>query len=224
MPASRYTRAHWLIIAATAVYLLAAAAAAGVSGNGEFVFYLVVMLLLCAAVVAIDRRAGFSIGLLAALSVWGAMHMAGGLVHMPAGWPINGEQNVLYSWWVVPFTYHANGSVDFGLKYDHLTHAYGFGITCWACWQGLCATTRSAPALNDEAGQARPTNLKPTVGRLTLCFAAAMGFGALNEVVEFIATTLGPTNVGGYNNTGYDLIANTFGSAASAVWIRIANR
>lgn len=48
-----------------------------------------------------------------------------------------------------------------------------------------------------------------------------MGFGALNEVVEFIATiTLPSTNVGGYVNTGWDLVFNLFGCVAAAAMIR----
>jgi hypothetical protein len=47
-----------------------------------------------------------------------------------------------------------------------------------------------------------------------------MGFGAANEVVEFLATRVLPeTNVGGYENTGWDLVANTVGSLAAAVLI-----
>jgi len=220
MPTRRYTVAHHIVIALTAGYLLAAAAVAFISGNGEFVFYLVVMLLLVAAVYAIDRRVHFSIGVLACLSAWGAMHMAGGLVPVPESWPINGEQRVLYSWWVVPFVYADSGQVAYGLKYDHLTHAYGFGVTCWACWQGLCATVRSAMR---DAGGSEDVAIAPTSGRLTLCLAAALGFGALNEVVEFIATTLGPTNVGGYTNTGYDLIANTVGAVITVIAIRFSS-
>ena len=51
--------------------------------------------------------------------------------------------------------------------------------------------------------------------------SAGLGFGALNEVVEFAATLLVPeTNVGGYRNTGWDLVANLFGATAavSLIW------
>ena len=45
-----------------------------------------------------------------------------------------------------------------------------------------------------------------------------MGVGALNEVIEFLATLALPdTNVGGYHNTGRDLIANLLGAATAAV-------
>ena len=206
------TRGQWAIVGFTAAYLIAAAVAAIVTGNGEFVFYLVVMLVLVAALGAIHWRVGFTTPLLALLSAWGALHMAGGLVPVPASWPVNGDVAVLYSWWVVPFTRDApgagggGGAVTAGIKYDHLVHAFGFGVTTWACWQGLVASTGAT---------------RPTLGRLTLVGAAAMGFGALNEVVEFAATMLGPTNVGGYVNTGFDLVSNLVGVLTALVLIRV---
>jgi hypothetical protein len=57
---------------------------------------------------------------------------------------------------------------------------------------------------------------------LVLCAAAGMGFGALNEVIEFIAVlTLPNTNVGGYENTGWDLVANLVGTIIAALVIRV---
>jgi hypothetical protein len=51
-----------------------------------------------------------------------------------------------------------------------------------------------------------------TLGMLTLCGAASMGFGGLNEVIEFFLTlTLPETNIGGYMNTGWDLVSNLVG-------------
>ena len=45
-----------------------------------------------------------------------------------------------------------------------------------------------------------------------------MGVGAFNEVIEFAAThLLRATEVGGYQNTGRDLIANMLGGAAAGV-------
>ena len=52
-----------------------------------------------------------------------------------------------------------------------------------------------------------------------------MGFGALNEVGEFVATLLVPkTNVGGYANTGRDLVANLVGVLIAAVVLRFTSR
>jgi hypothetical protein len=190
------------VAAFTLGYLLASVVGALATGNREFVFYIVVMVLLIAAIAAVHRRVGYSRLVLWGLSLWGLAHMAGGLLPVPDSWTINGEHRVLYSWWLIPNR----------LKYDHVVHAYGFGVTTLACWEGLVGILR-------RAGESHP---EPTLGRLTLCAAAAVGFGALNEVVEFIATLVVPeTNVGGYANTGWDLVSNVVGAVLAAVAIRI---
>ena len=62
----------------------------------------------------------------------------------------------------------------------------------------------------------------PTIGKLVLCAAGGMGFGALNEVIEFIAVlTIPNTNVGGYENTAWDMVSNLVGSVIAAVVIRV---
>jgi hypothetical protein len=192
----------------TVAYLLAAAAAAMTSGNGEFVFYILVMLVLAAVIGFVHLRVTLTAALIWALAIWGALHMAGGLVPLPEGWPVNGEVHVLYSWWIIP---RAGGGG--WLKYDHVVHAYGFAVTTWLCWEGLLAAIRGC------GGAARPT-----FGLLTLCVAAGCGFGAMNEIVEFIATMIAATNVGGYENTGWDLVANLVGSCLAACVIAIRRR
>lgn len=55
----------------------------------------------------------------------------------------------------------------------------------------------------------------PPLGMLTLFRAASKGFGGLNEVIEFFLTlTLPETNIGGYINTGWDLVSNLDGVTA----------
>ena len=55
---------------------------------------------------------------------------------------------------------------------------------------------------------------------LMLCGAASMGFGALNEVIEFFLTlTLPETNIGGYINPGWDLASNLVGVTAACCLI-----
>jgi hypothetical protein len=194
------------VVAFTALYLAAAIVAAVAVRNREFVFYLGVMFVLIAVVAVLHRRIGLSAGVLWGLSLWGLAHMAGGLVPVPESWPINGNIWVLYSWWMIPGV----------LKFDHVVHAFGFGVTTCLCWEGLQAALR---AVNGDA------LVQPTLGLLTLCAAAGMGFGALNEVVEFIATlTMPETNVGGYQNTGWDLVANLAGSIVAVLLIRARNR
>jgi len=193
------------VAAFTFGYLAIALVGGLLRGNSEFLFYVAVMLVLMGLVWAVNRSVGLSMGALWALSLWGLAHMAGGLVVVPEGWPVNAESRVLYSLWLIPGR----------LKYDHLVHAYGFGVTTWVCWQGLKSAVRkrsgSAPA--------------PAFGLLTLAAAAGLGFGALNEVIEFVATlTMPETNVGGYINTGWDLVANTVGAVTAVALIRFLDR
>jgi uncharacterized membrane protein YjdF len=200
-------RELWPVILFTAAYLLAALVGVVRTGNGEFVFYLVVMFILLAVVVVVHRRVHFSRTVLWGLSLWGALHMAGGLLPVPNGWPINGEIRVLYSLWLMPGY----------LKYDQLIHAFGFGVTMLVCWEGLQSMLR--PYLPRDA------QLRPTLGMVTLCAAASLGFGALNEIVEFAATLLVPeTNVGGYENTGWDLVSNMVGAVVVATWVYFKKR
>lgn len=194
----------WAAAAFVAAYLLAATVAALRSGNAEFIFYIVVMLILAAAVLLLHWRVRLPAGAIWALALWGAMHMAGGLVPVPETWPINGDVRVLYSWWIWP----AAGGGGY-IKYDHITHAYGFAVATWVCWL----------ALKGAVG-----HVKPTVGLVTLAALAGTGLGAANEVVEFAATRIADTNVGGYVNTGWDLVANTLGAATAAVLILIFGR
>jgi len=185
-------------------YLGVALVLAVVRGNLEFLFYIVVMLLLIAMVWAVDRSIRVSAGALWCLSLWGLAHMAGGLLVVPAGWPVSAESRVLYTLWLIPER----------VKYDQLVHAFGFGVTTWVCWQGLRSAIRR-----------RGGTAVPTIGLLTLAAAAGLGFGALNEVVEFVATLLVPeTNVGGYANTGWDLVANTVGATVAATLIALFDR
>ena len=188
----------------TAAYMLAAAAGAVASGNSEFLFYIAVMLVLVGLVAALHLKMGLHESALWALSLWGLAHMAGGLIPIPEGWPLHGPNRVLYSLWLIPDR----------LKYDQVVHAYGFGVTTWICWLGLKSTLHGSGVA-----------AAPTVGRMLLVWAAGQGFGALNEVIEFAATLLVPeTNVGGYRNTGWDLVANLVGATIAVLAIVLLDR
>lgn len=187
----------------TVAYMVAAIGGAFTRGNFEFMIYIGVMIILMGVVGWVHHRVTLSTGALWALSLWGLLHMAGGLVPVPESWPINGDIRVLYSWWIIPDL----------LKYDQVVHAYGFGITTWVCWQALRAAVR-------PLGQ-----LQPSFGVLTLCVAGGMGFGAANEIIEFTATLLVEnTNVGDYNNTGWDLVSNAAGAILAAVLIAVTTK
>jgi hypothetical protein len=194
------------VVLFTLAYLLPAIAISIATGNSEFVYYSVIMVILIGVVLMVHGQCGLSPAVQWCLAIWGAAHMGGGLVPIPDSWPANGPVRVLYSWWLIPNL----------LKYDHVVHAFGFGVTTFVCWQGLQAIARKYdPNLK----------LHPTPGVLVICAAAAMGFGALNEVLEFIATLiLAKTNIGGYANTGWDLVSNLAGATVAAWLLRITAR
>lgn len=192
----------------TGGYLLAAAVFAFARGNLEFVFYIAVMAILIGVVLTVHLRVSLSSATLWCLSAWGGLHMAGGLVHVPGGWPVAGGANVLYNLWLVPQV----------LKFDQLVHAYGFGVATWVCWQGL----RAGVARQRNEGQ-RDQSVQTTPGLVLLAATAGMGLGAVNEVIEFVAVLLLPnTNVGGYINTGWDLVANLIGCLVAALLIYVS--
>ena len=199
----RVSAADISVLGFTLLYMAIWLVAALVLKNVEFVFYFVVMCILIVAVGLVHLRVGFHVAALWGLSVWGLAHMAGGMLPIPGSWQSQGARHVLYNMWLVPGV----------LKYDQLVHAYGFGLVTWICWQGL-----------KKVFEDRGITVAPTWGLLTLCVAAGMGFGAANEVVEFVATLTVPgTNVGGYANTGWDLVANFVGTVMAAVAIALCS-
>ena len=95
------------------------------------------------------------------------------------------------------------------LRYDRLVHAVGFGTAAIACWQGLCAALGSRPDVGP--------------GLAALVALMGMGVGAVNEVVEFWASHAFAANVGGYQNTGWDLVANLIGCSVAAVGVAVVS-
>ena len=171
-------------------------------GNHEFLLYLAVLSVIIIAVIGVYNRAGLSRALLWGFSLWGLAHMLGGLVPIPENMHHAETSGVLYNWRIVPGY----------LKYDQVVHGYGVGLVTWLCWQALANRIRSL-----DGGP-----LKPTLGMLAICATAGMGFGSLNEVIEFFAVMLLPqTNVGDYENTGWDLVANLVGALITTTTIRL---
>ena len=96
-------------------------------------------------------------------------------------------------------------------RYDQVIHAFGFGAATVAVWQAL--RTRL------------PSAARPGLGLGFVVVLAGMGVGALNEVLEFLSTkVLADTNVGGYENTGWDLVYNALGATAASAWIAVRGR
>jgi hypothetical protein len=96
------------------------------------------------------------------------------------------------------------------LRYDHFGHALGILVGALLVWEVFL---RDAFAV---------TGRGPLVAVAVL---AALGLGALNEAVEFVATLAhGGHHVGGYTNTGWDLVTNTLAGLLAGLAIERRRR
>jgi hypothetical protein len=201
----RFLREHTGLSIFSAIYIVAFAALALRRGNAEFVMYTGVVIFAAALVVWLDSRvARIPAWILWCLSVWGLAHMLGGNLPLTRS---DGERIVLYSLWLIPFN-----ATEGYLKYDQVIHAFGFFTsTC-------VVATMLRPALREDS--------RANFGPHALAALGGMGLGALNEVVEFAAVlTLPDTNVGGYINTGWDLVYNAIGATIGGLLMwRLARR
>jgi hypothetical protein len=112
--------------------------------------------------------------------------------HLAGGIVGIGEDRTLY-----------NALLPGRIHFDNVVHFTGFGSSGLAWWEA------TRPWLPEAPGH--------RVGVWVAVWLAGMGVGAFNEVVEFAAThLLADTNVGGYQNTGRDLVANMLGAAVAA--------
>lgn len=98
-----------------------------------------------------------------------------------------------------------NAVVADWLHFDNAVHLVGFGTAGVACWEATRSWLPAAPGHR--------------IGTVVVVCLLGMGVGAANEVVEFGAShALAATNVGGYENTGRDLVANLVGTLAAG-WL-----
>lgn len=198
----------WAVSIFTALYWVTALVFAIMTDSKEFMLYLAASILIIAGLAMLHVKIKLPISLLWALSVLGLFHCLGGLVILPENLPTEGKP-FLYNFWIVPEI----------LKYDQVVHTYGNALATWLCWNILRYTIALVVKRDIKEIPARPTFL-------IICFLAGVGVGALNEVLEFGATQTvpGDTNVGGYVNTGWDLVANTLGGAITIFLIWLKNR
>jgi hypothetical protein len=180
--------AHRAQIVATVVGTGALLGVGIATGQLNWPVYAAVMALGAAGAVALHVRVGFSEATLWGLVGFGLGHLAGGMV--PVG------DGILYQWWLVEDL----------LRYDNLQHAWGFGFAGRATWEAL--RPRLAPRDEDL----------PFVAFVLVVLGAA-ALGAANEILEYVTTLLlVETNVGGYDNTARDLVANLVGGGLVAGW------
>jgi hypothetical protein len=175
-----------------------------------------ILVIVVAAYVAGFVVYGLAIG--AAVTIPYALLIVGGAAFIAWVEPPGGfSRLVLVGVTLWAFGHLAGGIVDIGddrvlynaliggqLHFDNIVHFIGFGSAALVWWE---ATRPWLPVLDGHL-----------LGIWAAVWLAGMGAGALNEVVEFGATLLLPdTNVGGYHNTGRDLVANMLGAAVAGL-------
>lgn len=158
-------------------------------GDRRLVAYLLMWGLLAALVRFAHRRWPLPPATLGALAACGAVHLAGGLLPSPDdGAPI------LYETWLV----------DGVLKFDQVAHAGISAVVTVAAFQILGHLLDPAAA--------------PTSVRAVLALLACWGFGAANELFEFLSgLRFDDSYAGDLSNAGWDLAFNTAGSLAAAL-------
>lgn len=187
----KLTKGEWFVVLFNLAYLVPFGLYYLFRKDYEFIVYVAVLALIALVVLFTLRKSKLDYFALWGLSIWGLVHMLGG------GLMINGS--TLYAFRIFPF--FDGGGEFFILKMDQLIHFYGFGVAAVVVYQIL---------INNVQGVSKRL-------AVFLAWIGAMGFGALNEVVEFGAFVfLARTGVGGVYNTGLDLVFNTFGALAGA--------
>ena len=162
--------------------------------NYEFLLYIGVIIFFLIVILATNKKVDYPNGVLWGLTFWALLHMSGG------GLYIRGAK--LYELILVPI------SADYGIfRYDQFVHIVGFGAATLVMYHvlkpSLMPGLRRGPAL------------------FIVVVMAGLGVGALNEIIEFIATVLVPeTGVGGYTNTSLDLVSDLIGAIAAVMIIR----
>lgn len=188
-------------LAFTGLYVAALTAVALFRGSRELPLYLGLMAVVVPLAWLVHRKHPLTRPLMWAFSAWGLLHMAGGLLPEPQIGFQPGDDSLLYNWWLAPGR----------LRFDHVVHAFGFGTCTWLCWHLMSRSQH-----RDDGSP-----LRPTPGVLAICVAFGLGLGALNETVEFVTTRLRPgTNIGDFENTGWDLVSNLAGALIAAAVIR----
>lgn len=159
-------------------------------GNVEFIYYTALMLLSIAIIMIVHRRMHFYPIVLMSLSALGLLHLLGGNVWV--------DTVRLYDYYFVSGIF----------RYDNFVHMVGSAIMV------MLAHALLTPILDDkfEVRQGYFILLLVLVG---------MGLGAINELVEFVAVLVLDVGeqVGDYTNTLLDLVFNTMGSAAMAIFL-----
>lgn len=181
-------------------YFVAGIVLAVLLNNQEFMLYEAQMAIIMGLLVWMDKRITFSPLVFWCLAIWGFLHLAGGLIPIPVELADSGEDDmapVLYTLRAFPWL----------PRYDQIIHAFGFGTSAMACYEALQAHLQRKLPINIQIG--------------TAVFLMALGLGCINEIIEFaVVAAIPQTNVGGYFNTGWDLVSNATGALIAILYMK----
>ncbi len=156
--------------------------------NYEFVGYIVVVSLVLILILFTNKKVNYPNFVLWGLTLWGLMHMCGG------GILFNEGTKKLYAVILIPLV---SGEYNI-FRYDQLVHIVGFGVSTLIMY----AIIKSHIDLKTKG--------KVALGIIVVM--AGLGVGAINEIIEFTATTMVETGVGGYINNSLDLVSDLIGA------------
>jgi len=163
--------------------------------NYEFIIYVGVIIFFLIVIAATIKKVDYTLASLVGLTVWSALHLAGGAIAFGEG--------RLYDIIILPLS--QNYPV---LRYDQVVHIWGFGASTLVMYSLL------------KRPLAKP--LQNPVAVSIILLMAGLGMGALNEIIEFgVATAVPDSGVGGYVNTSLDLCADLIGAVLGLVYIRL---
>ncbi len=153
--------------------------------NAEFLAYLGVIIFLLVLGGCVLTHQCVPAWLIWLLSAVGLLHLLGAAV------PVNGD--ILYNY--VPFPIENPTGLTF-IKMDQIVHTFGSAVAAVLMYFFLIRDTKFH-----------------WLGIMVFSILGAIGLGALNEVIEFLAKmTVPDTDVGGYYNTAVDLCVNLVGA------------
>ncbi len=163
--------------------------------NYEFLLYIGVIIFFLLLILLTNDKINFPNAVLWGLTAWSLLHMSGG------GLYFGGQK--LYSMILLPLV----GEPYSIFRFDQFVHIVGFGTATLAMYYLIKPLLR---------------HTQKWVALSIVIVMAGLGVGALNEIIEFLATVLVPeTGVGGYINTALDLVADLIGAIIALVYLRI---
>ena len=179
------------VLAFSALYLIVWGIYFLTDFNFEFMIYIGVILVLFAGVFGTLKYTRFPVWMLWMFSIWGLMHVLGGMIQTPDG--------VLFAYRIFPFI--DRGWEFYILKYDQVVHFYLYGLVALMA-QHLLAYRFKIP--------------KESLFLALAAILISVGISSLNEIMEFlIAISLADNGVGGYENTMLDIIFNLSGAVVA---------